>query len=456
MKLLVLFLLLINFLFAELIGFNYDHKSDFRILNQLDIEQDFITDLELQQLYDSYISKSKDYYLNSYNESLMIIPTIKEIFKQENIPSSMLFLGMAESNFNFKTVSHMKASGIWQFIPSTAQRYGLQNTQYIDERLDIQKSTMAAAQYLKNLHNIFGKWYLAVIAYNCGEGRLIEGIVRLSLDLYANSNPEFINTKEYQSYITTIKNYQTKKASFSELNRVYNEIKQLNISFSVADLSTIQNGIDRQYIPSESRVHLKKVISFAMMMNKHFDIIDENAHLLNRGVSNLIVPVQAKGGTHLKTLANAINIKYDELKVFNSHLKENYIPLHKKSYQIYIPYSALNLFHQKIDTLPTMQYKKYIVKSGDTLSKIGKLYGINHKSIKEYNNLKSETLKINQELIIPVPNTKDIKIEYIVKKGDTLQSIAQYNKVALNKLVKDNNLKSQNIKEGDKLVIIYE
>ncbi|QOG12980.1 lytic transglycosylase domain-containing protein [Arcobacter sp. FWKO B] len=449
--------------FGNLISFNYDNREDIQILRELDIESEFIRDLELQSMYVKYLTQYKDYYIKSFNESGLLIPKLKEILKNEGIPTSILYLGMAESNFNLDAKSTMRAKGLWQFIPDTAKRFGLKNDEYLDERLDIEKSTLAAAKYLKYLHGIFGKWYLATIAYNCGEGRLIEGIVRLSIDIYCQENPEFCNSKEYIQYKDIISKYQQRQVGFSELNKVYNEVKKLDVSFGLADLSIVQEGISRQYIPYESRNHIKKIVSFAIMMNKNNVLEDANAHLLNRGISTPIVPVQVKGGVHLKNIADVIDVEYDTLISLNKHLKEQIVPIHKKQYKIYIPYESLNSFIQNVDNIKQVEYQVHYVVAGDNLGKIGKKYGISYKMLKEHNQLTSDALKINQKLIIPIPKIEttnkvatskaNLTREYIVKKGDTLGSIAKNNKIPLNKLVSDNKLGSTVIKEGDKLVI---
>ena len=77
--------------------------------------------------------------------------------------------------------------------------------------MDIVKSTLAASRYLKTLHKIFGKWYLAALAYNCGEGRLTEAIVRASLDKYVLLNPQEINNPKIKDFRKIIKNYQERK-----------------------------------------------------------------------------------------------------------------------------------------------------------------------------------------------------------------------------------------------------
>ncbi|HEX7706534.1 MAG TPA: lytic transglycosylase domain-containing protein [Thermoanaerobaculia bacterium] len=91
---------------------------------------------------------------------------------ERNMPQDLVYLAMIESGFNPKAYSHAHASGIWQFIPETGQRYGLTINRAIDERNDPARATDAALAYLSDLHDRFGSWYLAAASYNTGENRV--------------------------------------------------------------------------------------------------------------------------------------------------------------------------------------------------------------------------------------------------------------------------------------------
>jgi membrane-bound lytic murein transglycosylase D len=350
------------------------------------------------------ITKEKRFF-RAMNEAYVFIPAIKSILAKYNIPPEFLFLAMAESHFSTRAYSVKRASGLWQFMPNTGKMYGLKIDEYVDERRDLIKSTEAAAKFLSRLHERFGKWYLAAIAYNCGGGRLSKAIQR------ANSD----------------------------------------------ELSVLLNR-KKRYIPRESRLYIRKIISLAIMGNdEQFLLKSEYSHLLNRANAYSISTVRLPRGESLKRVSKLVGIPLEELKKLNRHLKYDFVPPYLEGYDIYIPYIKLsefkqNYFEEKIQNI----YRVYNVKSGDNLLSIGKRYGVPYRVIMDFNKLKSTRLRIKQKLIVPIDNKlKNKKINskfyYMVKKGDTLQSISRSYKVSVKSLKQQNQIEGSIIKIGERL-----
>lgn len=127
---------------------------------------------------DSYTTKNRSLVAHLLGISEFYMPIIEEEIDKAGIPYELRYLPIIESALNPKAVSRANAKGLWQFMFSTAKLYGLKSNNYIDERLDPIKSTKAAVRYLADLYKLFGKWELAIAAYNCGPGNVKKAIVR--------------------------------------------------------------------------------------------------------------------------------------------------------------------------------------------------------------------------------------------------------------------------------------
>ena len=395
------------FLFANL-TYESNYNKELALLNSFDIEPSFLYDPIMNDMKrkNSSIGKSKHFF-RTMDDAYIFIPAIKSTLAKYDVPQEFLYLAMAESNFRTRAYSNKRAAGLWQFMPRTGRHYNLKIDEYVDERRDLIKSTEAAAKYLSSLHKRFGKWYLAAIAYNCGGGRLNSAI---------------------------------KKAGSDELSVLLDEKKK--------------------YIPRESRYYIRKIVALALIGTDEQHLLSsEYEHLLNRANAYSISTVKISSGESLKRVAKLIDMPLKDLKNLNRHLKYDFVPPYSKKYDIYIPYIKLADFKRKYYEAPMRNvYKVHVVTSGDNLSYIGHRYGVSYKVIKDFNHLKSNNLRLRQKLIIPIAkNSHKKKLNtrnyYMVKRGDSLESIARSYKMSVKNLKAQNHIKGSLIKIGERLKI---
>lgn len=413
----IIFTVIISFSFSYGVIFDpTNNKEELGFLETFDIDESFLNDNEYKDLKSNYFQYKKTQLVSILSNASIYYPLIQEILEKEGLPKELVYVAMAESSFKTRAYSRTKAVGIWQFMPATAKLYGLRVDDYVDERRDPIKSTYAAAKYLKDLKKRFGKWYLAIMAYNCGGGRL---------------------------------NWAIKKAKSDSLEDL---LVVLPKKESFRCPSRKRRWQKCQPLPRETRAYIRKILAMATLAENERTLTNLDAsHLLNRGKSYPMATVEVKAGTTLQEVAEAINVDEEELKKLNNSLKYSFVPPYVDTFSLYIPYDKLASFKENFK--PSSNEQKFIVykvKQGDNLSSIGKKFGMNYKIIKHFNKVK-KYLKVNQKLIIPI--TKNSLVKYRVKKGDTLLSLAKKYRTTVDKILRTNNKTKKMIYVGEYLEI---
>jgi membrane-bound lytic murein transglycosylase D len=269
----------------------------------------------------------------------------------------------------------------------------------------------AAIAYLKRLHDMFGKWYLAALAYNCGEGAVTKAIA---------------------------------KAGTDDINVLLDE--------------------SQKYLPKESRLYIRKILMMSFISGSTDIMLDNGSeYLLNRANNATFVSVSVPSGTHLKDVSESIGISLRELKSYNPHLKHAFTsPIGSKGY-LYIPQDRQIAFTQNFDqTKEPQKYAVYTTQKGDSLQSIAKRYGMSTQSLMELNNLKSAALKPKTELVVaggtPMPvstpaSTSSAEKIYIIKAGDTIETVSKKYDIPVAQLIKANKKKNALVKVGESIVI---
>lgn len=346
-------------------------------------------------------------WLNRANKYMYLV---KDIFIQEGLPSDLVVLALTESGYNPHAVSHAGATGMWQFMYRTGIDYGMDINFWVDERKDFEKSTRAAAKYLKSLYYQFNDWYLALAAYNAGPGRMARAI----------------------------KKHKT------------------NDFFKISSRNTLKLET-RDYVPK----FLAQLIIFKNYLKYGFSAPEDMPMLFSS--------IEAPSSTNLYWLANKLNVDYKVLKDLNPGLKYPITPPTK--YKIRVPYNmdkdAL-AYLNKASSIERSRYIVYTGKKGENVGDIAEKHKVLKSDILKLNGMKREYLYSNRPVLIPVEeysnNMMDVvfaellgKIDpkyYKVRKGDTFIGIAHKHNMRMGDLQRINpNVKPSRIFPGQYIAV---
>ena len=295
-------------------------------------------------------------------------PIFENILAQHDLPYELCYMPVIESALNPQARSHMGAAGLWQFMPATGKKYGLEINSLVDERMDPIRSTEAACKFMKDLYKIFNDWNLVIVAYNCGPGNVNKAIHR------AGGKRDFWS--------------------------IY------------------------PYLPKETCGYLPIFIAASYAMNYAQSHGICPADPLLTMASDTIVTTKRQ---HLKQIAENLNIPLEELRRLNPQYPRDIIP-GGRDYAICLPiektgtyidkeqeiltYQANELINNRRDEIELLQRTSvqggysingvtyYKIKQGDTLSGIAKKFHVSVKQLKAWNGLKSDNIRAGKTLKI--------------------------------------------------------
>ncbi len=362
---------------------------------------------------------------------------MRGILTKYGLPEDLIYLALIESGFSPKAYSHANAAGPWQFIAGTGRRYGLRIDWWTDERRDAEKSTHAAASYLKDLYGMFDSWPLATAAYNAGEGKISKAVHRYKSDDFA---------------------------------------------------VLIRHG----YLKQETKDYVPKMLA-AMTIAKEpekygFEDIEYEAPLDLRKV---FVP----GGTDLTETARILEVPYEDIREWNPELRRFCTPPNREEYELRLSADAASLAEERMGDIRTrarVTFLRHNVRKKETLSGLAEKYGTSPAILKDLNGLKRDSLIRVSRLVIPVTGLseeetvpgKEIAPDQLtmahlrveeerrktrtrsvssvraekgavrVGKGDTLTRIAMRHGVSVNALARANGLSPKaKLRAGARLVL---
>lgn len=392
----------------------------------------------VKSFIDYFTVKDREYTRMVLQRSTYYFPIFEEILAQYDMPDELKYLAVVESGLNSTARSWAAAVGLWQFVYSTGRSYGLHADWYVDERMDPVKSTAAAARYIKSLYKMFGNWELALAAYNCGPGNVRKAIRRSGY-----------------------------KRKFWDIYR---------------------------YLPRETRGYVPQFVAIAYAFNyaeEHNLMPDDSEFIYPMATDTIMV----RNFCNTNTVAALLDICDEDMTRLNPAIKRKAVPQSRKYFSIRIPADKMEQFQANrymiLDSASRSGKKElellaknsigstygrdkviHRVSSGDVLGKIAQRYHVRVSDIKKWNNLHSNTIRIGQRLNIWLkPNSyvasnvqkkstvkQNLVVDgtrfHVVQPGDTLWDISKtYNNLSIEKIKKMNNLKTNNIKPGQKLVV---
>lgn len=400
---------------------------------------------------DYFVVRNRNYTQTMLERKQVYFPLFEKYLAQYGLPDELKYLSIVESGLHYGAVSKSGAVGLWQFMTPTGKDMGLQIDYYIDERLDPEKSTIAACKYLKMLYRVFGDWELVLAAYNCGLGKIQA-------------------TKR-----------KTGKQHFWDM---YDALPQET----------------RAYVPQF--VALTYATNFAFLHNIYPD-----------ADSMLVVPgsdtIMVNGSADLEKLSAALNIPFHKIKILNPTLRRYKTP-HFGTHVVRIPKEYKEeLVARRSEIMPLItiseseallamaqhdrqksvrkksnnsqqNWVRVKVKRGENLFAIANKYGVSAKEIKSWNNLRTTKVRSGQTLKIATtekllakattkPEEKNTEKEvsekskksnnvivHEVRPGDTLWRISQQYKdkgVTVEDIIRLNDLKDRKIVAGQKLIV---
>lgn len=387
-------------------GYQFDHISNNRVQKHLD-----------------WYAKHPKYIKRVTERGQLYLYHIVEELEKRNMPTELALLPIVESAFDPFAYSHGRASGMWQFIPSTGKQYGLKQNWWYDGRRDALASTNAAVEYLEDLNRRFkGDWLLALASYNAGGGNVNKSIRRnrkkgKPTDFWSLDLP-----RETEAYVPQL----------IALSQLIMAPEKYNI-----DLAPIPNAPYFSVVNVGSQIDLAQAASLA-------DVNLNDLYKLNAG--------------------------------FNRWATDP-----KGPHRLLVPVAKSEVLRQALGQLPNdsrISWERYKVKSGDSLLAIAKHFNTTADVLREQNNIRGNMIRQGQMMLIPKASQPETlyslsetqrvkriqnrskgksgtrKVRYTVKAGDSLWSIARTYNVKVSQLAKWNAMAPKDtLKQNQKLII---
>lgn len=349
--------------------------------------------------YNDVVQKFIDRYSGRLRRSVSIMlgaqnfymPTFEEALESYGLPLELKYLPVIESALNPNAVSHVGATGLWQFMLTTGKQYGLEINSLVDERRDPVRASYAAAHYLRDLYKIFGDWNLVIAAYNCG--------------------PENIN-------------------------------KAIHRSNGATDYWQIY-----PYLPKETRGYVPAFIAANYIMNYY---CDHNICPMQANLPGKTDTVVVSRDVHFEQVAQVLGMEIDQIKQLNPQYRRNIVNGSTRPMALRLPATLVGKFIDNEDSIyayhpDVLLAKRTEVEVNDDVPSYSRRSSSSSRS-------KSSSSRKSRSKGKKGKKNKGGR-NVTIRQGDTLSDIAKRNGTTVSKLKKLNKISGSSIRAGKKLRI---
>jgi len=412
--------------------------------------------------------------------------------EKRGMPLELALLPVVESAFNPVAYSRSRASGLWQFIPSTGKHYGLEQNWWIDERRDVIKATDAALDYLQYLHRYFdGDWFLAIAAYNGGEGTVSRAV---KSNRSAGKPTDFFSLKlrtETRDYVPKllaisrlVGNPQAYGLSFLPIpDQPYFTIvdpgRQVHVGEAAElagitrdDMFALNPSFNRMVTPPDGPHRLLLPIGSAEVFRQALESGRASDSLALAAIAPPpTVYHKVRRGDSLSSIARRHHVSVQSIKEANG-LRGTMIHAGDR---LVIPtgQASATIIAANVDARPQGTAKSsspaapakprvHTVRKGDTLWGIARQYGVSVPELSAANDLPSNsTISIGRQLKVPAGSSasasasEPTRLTYKVRRGDTLSAIADQFNVSVKQLMAWNSMRRANSLQAGQRIVIY-
>ena len=396
-------------------------KSDFSTRYVLDTKSDHP---QVRKWIKYYCEEDRERFQRFLNRGVKYKKMVQEIFMSQDLPPDLYYLGLLESGYSRKVVSRAGAVGLWQFMAPTGREYGLKVNNYVDERMDPIRATLAASRYLKELYRQKKSWSLALASYNAGPGRVRKAMRRGSSKNYWSLTRRRLlpyDTREYVPQFLAIlyigknlKRFNFNEKPVKPLSRL--ELVKVPSPLKIKQIAKI-TGLSSEKIQKNNSHLLRKVTppgakSYPLWIRpENKQLIVKNHSVLSKHrlkglkVRRFVSAYGKKRGFHrvrrgqnLSTIARRYKVSVKKLKKIND-LKSSRIYVGQKLKLRYGHRGSSSRVYKK-------KARHYRIRPGDNLHKISKKFGLTVQQIKKINNLRTDKIVYGKYLLVAAKSRK--------------------------------------------------